>query len=99
MLINIEDKGTFDWLHVQDTRSHLEMCARLREDSQRGFTQDRTMQRYASIPMLEWIELTELRPELKDPKELEKWVNNDEVGRLYKTAPEQRRTHAGIIVK
>ena len=90
------DKTTF--VHRQDNTETLRLVDHIKRTTDRGFNPERTRQHIGEIPMLEYLRITTLRPELNDGKQLEKWLMSDE-GAGYRISSGQKARCANIIIK
>jgi hypothetical protein len=84
--------------HVADNRPVLQHIHELRQLSNNGWSNDRTMQKIGVIPALEYVKLCKINPELKDPKKLEKFLMS-EAGSPWRVAEDNPFRRANIIIK
>jgi hypothetical protein len=78
------DGDSYTHHHIQDTSAIQAGCHELRQETNNGFTQGRTMRKIASIPALEGVKLGNERPGFfQSPEMMKEWLKRE--GEAYLT--------------
>lgn len=99
--IEFADNGDVIMHHEQDTSLVNYETALIKENTDRGFSQNRMFQQFMRIPVLDWIRLTKQHPELKDPELMERWVYSHDDCAQFRIAENKRVSGKGmqLVVK
>jgi hypothetical protein len=73
---------THETIYLEDIKPIQEKVQMLKNQTDNGFTADRTMQQIGLIPLTIWLNHPEFR---EDPRTLDKWLRSEE-GAPYRVA-------------
>lgn len=98
-LHSVEEQGdNLIFTHVQDVAPTMQAAQMMREFSDNGFTDDRSMRLVAKIPEAEFHDLMRRNPDVaKDGKELLRWVKSSEAA-PYRTVRQVDTGRSGKII-